>query len=79
MPWLLLPSFPLPSSDVGVGEVRSTREIRMIPIREARTPAHLRRVNFSTPRREPKIRVQTPGFGIILVTLVSRSPQIVYD
>lgn len=52
---------PLPSSAGGASDAdRSTRDIKIIPTKEATTPASLRTVNFSTPMRAPKIRVQTP-------------------
>lgn len=42
----------------------STREMRMMPMREAITPMSLRMVKRSTPIRAPKMRVQTPGLGV---------------
>lgn len=63
-----LPLLVLPGSsgggEVGVDDERSTREIRIIPIKEATTPRHFRMVNFSTPMKAPKISVQTPGYYI---------------
>lgn len=41
----------------------STREMRIMPIKEAMTPMSFRMVKRSTPIRAPKMRVQTPGFG----------------
>lgn len=59
VPWLP----PSPPSAGGLSDDvddRSTREIRIMPAREARTPRSLRRVNFSTPMKAPNMSVQTP-------------------
>lgn len=69
-----LPSDAAPSS----GLERSTREMRMMPIREAMTLMSLRAVNFSTPIMAPQIRVHTPGgqlvsgYGLVALGYVRR-------
>lgn len=57
---------PLPLVLLGLsaGDM-STREMRMMPINEAITPMSLRMVKRSTPIRAPKMRVQTPGLGLV--------------